>query len=165
MQLVSQPNLARGKRGGHDFIEGILRGHVFWVNIPEEHVEGTEQFHPDGPTPFVVVTRQAMHENMALVQGVPLSRVKKDDTRTNGPGRHFRIRIPTSELTYFDVHVDDRPLQDIDMLALTEQGRILAHTRLLGNPVARISQSALGAIEAGLRYVLDIPPAPSVAPT
>jgi len=159
MQTIQQPNLARGQRGGHEFIAGVLRGHVFWVNIPEEHVAGTEQFHPNGPTPFVIVTRQDLHQNAALVQGVPLSRVKQDETRDSGPARQFRIRIPLREFTYFDVHTDDEPLQVADVLALTEQARILAHSRLLRNPVARVSPSALGAIEAGLRYVFDIPSA------
>ena len=44
------------------------------------------------------------------------------------------------------------------MLALTEQSRVLAYRRLLGSPVAKLDLVGLGAVEAGIRFTMNIPP-------
>jgi len=151
-----QPSIQRGETvEKRVVIRGIQRGQIFWADIPAEHVVGSEQFHEDGPTPFVVVSRQLINKSLHAVQGVPLSRLK--DKNVTGEFRKFRVRIPADEVTFFDVGTDEKPLEQVDMLALTEQARVLGHGRLLWGPAGKVSVEGLHSIEAGLRYVFDIP--------
>jgi mRNA-degrading endonuclease toxin of MazEF toxin-antitoxin module len=156
MPLAQPPLLNRITKDRHEFIKGIRRGHIFQVDLQKKHAVGTEQYHDGKPTPFVVVSRGEIHSNLALVQAVPLSLYKQDDHRLNGPARNFRIRIPASLITFYQAHTAYE-LKEADVIALTEQLRVLGHERLLENPVGFMSPSALGSIEAGVRYVLDIP--------
>lgn len=151
-----QPSIERGETAEKRVvIRGIQRGQIFWVDIPAEHVVGSEQFHEDGPTPFVIVSRQLINSSLHAVQGVPLSRLK--DKAVTGVFRTFRVRVPASEVTFFDVGTDEKPLEQVDMLALTEQTRVLGHGRLLWGPAGKVTVEALHSIEAGIRYVFDIP--------
>lgn len=44
-----------------------------------------------------------------------------------------------------------------DSLALTEQVRCISRARLDPKRIARVSPIALGAVEAGIKYVLGLP--------
>lgn len=125
--------------------------------MPEEHCVGAEQWH-DGPTPFVIVSPNAVHQSFALVHAVPLTTTSRDD----GNFRNHRIRVHPPSFTYYEAHTDQPLFKEESVLALTEQARALAHVRLIGDPVARLDMVGLGAVEAGLRYVYGIPAAPVV---
>lgn len=147
--------VARTTRKGPDgrdvlFVQGIDRGMVFWATVTAHHAVGSEQFH-DQPSPWLVVSSSRLHQRLPIVIAVPLSTQLQKEEAFRGA----RIRILASHMTPIPPVPPNRALQG-DSLALTEQIRVLAHKRLLDEPVARVSRTALLNVEAGMKYVLEI---------
>jgi mRNA-degrading endonuclease toxin of MazEF toxin-antitoxin module len=67
--------------------------------------------------------------------------------------RHFRIRILQSEITLDP----GSTLMPGDRIALTHQLRALSTERLDSKRQGKLSIAALGALEAGIAYILDMP--------
>lgn len=117
----------------------VLRGDVFWVQL--DPIQGSEQ---KGPRPCVVVSNNIIHaQQIAIV--VPLtSQIKKI--------RQHRIHIPPKEII---VGPGEKGLTG-DSMALTHQVRVVSFLRLDETRVARFTPAAMGSIEAGLVFVLDL---------
>jgi len=146
-------------------VKGILRGMIFWAEVFPKEGRGSEQVHY-GPSPWLVMSADAIHQRFPIVQGVQLTSKHGKEGPPGSPYRQHRIRILASQITHYQVAAPpsgsnpmppDKNLDPTDQLALTEQARILSHARLLGNPVAQVSPRALFSVEAGLRYVFDLP--------
>jgi mRNA interferase MazF len=126
-------------------VNGIERGHIYWAAV--DPTVGSEQ---GKRRPWLVVSASRIHRRMPLLIGVPLtSKLSKDAADF----RNFRIRIPANQITVLNATL----LSAVDQLALTEQVRALAHERLDSPPAAKVSNSALASVEAGLKFVLDMP--------
>jgi mRNA-degrading endonuclease toxin of MazEF toxin-antitoxin module len=69
--------------------------------------------------------------------------------------RMHRIRIPVEQQGRYRLISGEAPLRQVDSLVLTEQVRACAHSRFLGNPVARLDETMMHAIEAGAKFALD----------
>jgi mRNA-degrading endonuclease toxin of MazEF toxin-antitoxin module len=153
-KLPEQPKLSRIQtKDGHEFAPGIERGMVFWAEVRRTEARGTEQYHDHNPCPWVVVSSDKIHRKMPLVQAAPLTtKVHK----AGGPFLAHRILVSEKELNPYSLAAGETPLRG-EKVVLTEQVRILAHARLLGNPVAKFPITVMAAIETGLRYVLDLP--------
>jgi mRNA-degrading endonuclease toxin of MazEF toxin-antitoxin module len=129
---------------------------VFWGEVGPAESRDSEHFHPrDNPCLWVVYSVDDVHRKLPIVQAIPLtSKLEKDQ------GSNFRFyRIRLFEAQHFVKYEVPRtqPGFEGDSLALTEQLRVFAHDRLMGNPVAKVTTTGLAAIEAGVRFVLDIP--------
>ncbi len=118
------------------------RGDIFWANIPP--TVGSEQH---GRRPVLVVSVNAVNSGLPVVVVVPLT------AKIQKANRNFRILIP-----------DSQKIQELgtsgctgESLALTEQVRVMDKFQLDDRRVARLVPAAIGAVEAGLRYVLGIP--------
>jgi mRNA-degrading endonuclease toxin of MazEF toxin-antitoxin module len=70
------------------------RGDVYWVQIPKEHIEGSEHRDTDegNPHPYVILSRDSANDRLNGVIGVPLS------TRLHKANKTFRPLIKASEL-------------------------------------------------------------------
>jgi mRNA-degrading endonuclease toxin of MazEF toxin-antitoxin module len=139
---------------GRTFIGGIERGMLFWVDLRRGEVREEEQVH-DGNTLFAIVSSNRIHQKIPLLQGIPLTSSFATEGDEGSQFRKHRVRVLKNHVTRYQ---SARVLEDIDRLALTEQLRVLAHVRLDGQPVGKLSPQAMAAIEAGLRHVLHIPP-------
>lgn len=118
------------------------RGDVHWVNIPKSHTKGHEQYKR---RPFLVVSNNAIH-HLDLVIGVPLS------FQTQKKNRQYHIQVLAT-----DIAMDPGSTLDPgDRIALTEQVRCLSIERLEPKRQARVSDTAVYAVEAGLAFVMDI---------
>jgi len=136
---------------GRTFIKGIQRGMVFWANVLPGEARDHEQHHAI-PSPWLIVSVKRLHQ-LKIVQAVPLtSKLAKGD----GDFRVHRIRLQPSHLSRYALPPGEKGLNDGDQLVLTEQLRVLAHARLIGNPVAKATIEGLSYVEAGLKYVLGI---------
>ncbi len=151
-----QPQLARTQHraSGQEMICGIARGMVFWGAVEEKESKGTEHFHPkDDPCPWIVLSTPRVHSQLPIVVAAPLTSNLDKDQLANF--RLYRIRIPEVHLTKYALPFGAKSLKG-DSLVLTEQIRVMAHARLLDNPIARASLQVLASIEAGLKFVLDL---------
>jgi mRNA-degrading endonuclease toxin of MazEF toxin-antitoxin module len=120
------------------------RGDVYWVNIPKKHTKGHEQYKR---RPWLIVSNSVI-SSLDMVVGVPLSfQVRKKN-------RQFRIGILETEIIHEAGATN--PLDPGERIALTEQIRALSTERLEMPRSARISDTALFAVEAGIAFVLDI---------
>ena len=118
------------------------RGDVYWVNIPRKHTVGHEQYKR---RPFLIVSNNAIH-HLDIAIGVPLS------FQTQKRNRQYRIQILAS-----DIILDPGSTLDPgERIALTEQVRCLSVERLEPTRQARVSDTAVYAVEAGLAFVMDI---------
>jgi mRNA-degrading endonuclease toxin of MazEF toxin-antitoxin module len=136
--------------GSRQRIVGINRGMIFWAVVDSTIAKGSETMH-DVPTPWLIVSSDNIHRSKwAIVQAVPLT--SKIEQREKF--RNARILLPDAEIKrYIGV---SNPLRKGDSLVLTEQLRALSHDRLKGDPIAQVSGNALGAVEAGIKHVLNI---------
>jgi mRNA-degrading endonuclease toxin of MazEF toxin-antitoxin module len=118
------------------------RGEVYWVNIPKRHTVGHEQYKR---RPFLIISNNAIH-HLKLVIGVPLSfEVRKKN-------RQYHIGVLAS-----DVVMDPgSTLQAGERIALAEQARCLALERLEPDRQAKLTDTAVYAVEAGVAFVMDI---------
>jgi mRNA-degrading endonuclease toxin of MazEF toxin-antitoxin module len=118
------------------------RGDVYWVNIPKSHTKGHEQFKR---RPFLVVSNNAIH-HLDLVIGVPLSfQILKKN-------RQYHIQVLATDI----VMDPGSTLDPGNRIALTEQVRCLSVERLESDRQARVSDTAVYAVESGLAFVMDI---------
>ncbi len=119
------------------------RGDIFWVNVPANHIVGSEQYKR---RPWIVISGDAVL-SQKLVIAIPLtSRIQKQN-------RQFRILIAGSNI----ILDPQSGMMPGDQLALTEQLRALSIDRLEYPRAARLTDTALYAIEAGVAFVLDMP--------
>jgi mRNA interferase MazF len=125
------------------------QGDIYWVNIPENQTEGSEQH---GGRPVVVMSRDAVNRRLQTVVVVPLTTfgntVTVESLASEPP---YRIAIPVAEITrdpYWD-----RPLSVC--VAKTDQVRVVAKTRLKAK-VGRLSKTAVISVGGGLAFLFDI---------
>jgi mRNA-degrading endonuclease toxin of MazEF toxin-antitoxin module len=118
------------------------RGDVYWVNIPKKHTVGSEQYKR---RPFLIVSNNAIH-HLRIVIGVPLS------FRIHKINRQYRIQVLASEI----IMDTGSTLDPGERVALTEQVRCLAVERLEPVRQARVTDTAVYAVEAGVAFVMDI---------
>lgn len=117
----------------------VRQGDIFWVEIPREHTEGSEQF---GRRPFIVVSRDSLNKGRTVVV-VPMS-----TTTANQPP--FRTVLPVSEITR-----DPGSQSNLELsVAKTDQVRVIDKTRL-EQRIGRLSKTATIAVILGVAYVLD----------
>jgi mRNA-degrading endonuclease toxin of MazEF toxin-antitoxin module len=133
---------------------GIRRGMVFRVEITERDSKGIETFRGvNEPAPYVVLSRDSVHRNMPLALAAPLTtKVEK----AMGAAGSYRITVEPEHVTRYADQSGVRGLDAEPRVVLTEQLRVIAHERLLENPIAQFDEEALAAVEAGLLYVLAV---------
>ena len=138
----------RQVRAGVVWVTGISRGDVYWASVRPAHAVASEQHH-DVPSPWLVVSGNAVHARFPIVIAVPFT---TQVTKADG-FRGARILVPEAH------KLPGRGGATLpgDSLALTEQIRVLAHERLTKGPVARLSKAAMASVEAALKHVLDMP--------
>lgn len=126
------------------------QGDIYWVNIPQSHTEGSEQF---GRKPFIVMSRDSVNKKLKTVLVVPMTTYqgKTVDPRTVAQEPPWRIVVPPTEIER-DVACKTTLLLSV---AKTDQVRVIDKTRL-GERVGRLSQTAVLSIGAGLAYVFNI---------
>ena len=113
----------------------MRRGDIYDARL--DPVEGSEQ---GGTRPVAIISRDAINQASSVVVAVPCT--------TYRPGRRI---YPSQAL----IAAPDGGLQ-FDSLALTEQVRTLAKSRLLRRR-GSLSPTALDAIERALKIALDLP--------
>jgi mRNA-degrading endonuclease toxin of MazEF toxin-antitoxin module len=118
------------------------RGDVYWVNIPRKHTVGSEQYKR---RPFLVVSNNGIHSQQIVI-GVPLS------FQTQKKNRQYRIAVLQTDII-LDV---GSTLDPGERIALTEQVRCLSVERLEPDRQAKLTDTAIYAVEAGLAFVMDI---------
>lgn len=122
------------------------RGDIYWLEIPKDQTEGSEQF---GYRPWLVVSVNSINAQLPIVVAVPLT----SELHKIGNARQFRILIPESQ----KIQEPGNPKGcKGDSLALAEQVRVLSIERLPSQRAARLQERAMGAVEAGIAFVLDI---------
>ena len=137
----------RRTTAGVVWVDGIQRGEVYWANVPTAHSRGSEQCH-DQRSPWLIVSADAVHARNPIVLAAPLT-TKLDKAQKF---REARISLP-----HDGAWIKGREMRE-DSLVLTEQVRVMAHERLLEGPVAKLTPTALAVVEAGLAFVLGLPP-------
>jgi mRNA-degrading endonuclease toxin of MazEF toxin-antitoxin module len=120
------------------------RGDIYWVKMPKQHTVGHEQ---QKRRPWLIVSNNAISA-LDMVMGVPLS------FQLHKKNRQFRIAILAGDIIH-EVG-STNPVDPGERIALTEQTRALSTDRLEKPRSARISDTALFAVEAGIAFVLDI---------
>lgn len=139
----------RKDSNGHDRVDGIQRGMIFWASVTPAESKGSEQTH-DQPSPWVIISADHLHQRLPIVQAVPLTSQLHQEEKY----RRARIRIPDAMI---DRYPDaSPPLQPGDSLALTEQLRAMSHSRLKGEPIGQLKKQAILSIEAGIRDCLGV---------
>ena len=125
------------------------QGDVFWINIPQNHTEGSEQF---GRRPFIVMSRLAVNKRLKTVVVVPMTTFGDSvDAATIANQPPWRIVIPPTEITK-DVSSNSQISLSV---AKTDQARVVDKLRL-GPRIGRLSQTAILSVGAGLAFVFDI---------
>jgi mRNA-degrading endonuclease toxin of MazEF toxin-antitoxin module len=127
------------------------RGDIVFALVDPNETKGDE-ISKDTPRPWLVVSSDVINTKFEMVVAIPFSRhVEKKN-------RWHRIFIPAAEIMV-ENGPDGAPISGIaiDRVALTEQVRILAIERVTLPRVGRLSAAGMGAVEAGLSYVLGIP--------
>lgn len=120
------------------------RGDIFWADLPVLESIGSEQY---GKRPVLVLSVNSINSKLPICVVVPLSNQLQKEIR------QFRIRIAAGE----KVQEPGTKGCPNDSLALTEQVRCISRDRLDPKRVARATPIAVGAVEAGIKYVLGIP--------
>jgi len=118
------------------------RGEVYWVNIPKRHTVGSEQYKR---RPFLVVSNNSIHY-LKTVIGVPLT------FQVHKSNRQFRIIVLASDI----IMDPGSTLDPGERVALTEQVRCLSVERLEPDRQAKLTDTAIYAVESGLGFVMDI---------
>lgn len=134
-------------------LAGLQRGMILWGEVREKESRGSEQFHSDGdPCPWVVVSANRVHQKLPIATVAPLSsKLDKHEFFRNA-----RVRVPKQLMNRYRLRHGAKALGDHDSLVLTEQVRVFAHERFVGDgPVAWLDGNMLAAIENGLKHVLD----------
>jgi len=118
------------------------RGDVYWVNIPKKHTVGHEQYKR---RPFLIVSNNAIHY-LEIVIGVPLT------FQVHKKNRQYRIAVLASDI----IMDTGSTLDPGERVALTEQVRCVSVERLEPDRQAKLTDTAIYAVEAGLAFVMDI---------
>lgn len=135
------------------WVRGIERGMVFWAEVFGAQTLGSEQYHDDKPSPWLVVSSNKVHSRYPIVQAVPFTSALHQQSKFP----NARILITTDQIKHMTLPQGEIALGNGDALVLTEQVRVMAHERLVGQPIAMVTRQALGAVEAGIKYVLELP--------
>jgi mRNA-degrading endonuclease toxin of MazEF toxin-antitoxin module len=127
----------------------VVQGDIFWVDIPTEHAQGSEQY---GNRPFIVMSRTALNRRLNTVVVVPMTTfnntVTPESLASQSP---FRIMIPVAQITK---EVTCSSVLSLSV-AKTDQVRVIDKSRL-GAKIGRLSHTATVAVGVGLANVFDI---------
>lgn len=127
----------------------VLQGEIFWVDIPPDHTEGSEQH---GNRPCIVMSRTSVNKRLNTVIVVPMSTFGGTVTAASlAPQPPFRIVIPVAEITK-DVMCNSTLSLSV---AKTDQARVIDKSRL-GQRIGKLSQTATISVGVGLANVFDI---------
>lgn len=120
----------------------IKCGEIYWVSARDLDIAGSEQ---KKNRPYVIVSRDAVNALGRNVVGVPLS------SKTSKANSH-RILIPLAHM------IKDVACLRVmtDSVALTDHIRVLDPSRFEQPKMGTMSDTAMGAIEAGLAFLFDI---------
>jgi len=121
----------------------VKRGDIFYAEFPEDESLGSEQH---GRRPCAVMSANLLNDRLNVAIVVPLSTVV---TKAN---RQYRILIPENQ-KLSEPGTAGCPGESV---ALCEQVRIISKARMDSVRVAHLTAVAIGSIEAGLAYVLNI---------
>ncbi len=113
----------------------MQRGDVYWARLGP--AQGSEQA---GGRPVIVVSRNAIHQNSAVVIVVPVT------------NRASKRRIYPSQI---ELEAGEGGLAK-DSVAMGEQVRAIAKHRL-GQPLGHLSPRRLAELSAALKIALDLP--------
>ena len=117
------------------------QGEIYWVNANDVDIVGHEQMKS---RPYVIVSRDNINSQGHIVVGVPLTtKLKKANS--------YRVAIPLPLM--IPAPGCQRALED--SVALTDHIRVLDQRRL-SFLMGKLSSTAIGGLEAGLAYLLDI---------
>jgi mRNA-degrading endonuclease toxin of MazEF toxin-antitoxin module len=122
------------------------RGDIYWLEMKQDQTKGSEQY---GYRPWLVVSVNSINTQLPIVVAVPLTA----ELHKIENARQFRILIPDSQKIQEPGHPKGCKG---DSLALTEQVRVLSIERLPSQRAARLPERAMGAVEAGIAFVIDI---------
>jgi mRNA-degrading endonuclease toxin of MazEF toxin-antitoxin module len=136
---------------GSQLRPGIERGEVYWLEILD--TKGSEQ---NDLRPWLVVSSNKVHQKFPIFIGVPLSTQLHKQDKFRG-ARQLISEDRILKTAWADsANKFRRPLQG-HSLALTEQVRVLSHSRIEDKAVATVAEVIMSDIEAGLSFVLDLP--------
>lgn len=120
----------------------IKYGEIYWVFARDLDIAGSEQ---QKSRPYVIVSRDAINALGRNVVGVPLStKIHKANS--------YRVLIPIA-------HIAKNPAcfrPTTDSVALTDHIRVLDPSRFEQPKIGKLSDTAMGGIEAGLAFLFDI---------
>lgn len=122
----------------------IKQGDIYWVDIPQSHTIGSEQYNR---RPYVVVSRTQVNRSGKTVVGVPLTTAAVMDV-SQPP---HRIVIPAKEIVR-DVQFTG---EIKDSIAKTDHVRVLDKTRL-NKKMGTLSNTAFVAVGLGLGFLFDL---------
>ena len=127
---------------GKDSLIAVKQGDIYYVISKDFDVDGSEQ---RNDRPYVIVSRDLVNNQGNVVIGVPLtSKLHKANS--------YRVMIPAQQMIK-DIS-STRPLKD--SVALCDHIRVLDPKRLVIPKMGSLTQTAIGGVELGLAYVLDI---------
>lgn len=135
------------------WVRGIERGMVFWAEVFGAQTLGSEQYHDDKPSPWLVVSSNKLHSRYPIIQAVPFTSALQQQSKFP----NARILIAADQIKHLPLPQGEVALSKGNALVLTEQLRVMAHERLVGQPIAMVTRQSLGAVEAGIKYVLELP--------
>lgn len=120
----------------------VKQGDIYYVRSKDLDVDGSEQ---RNDRPYVIVSGDLVNNQGNVVIGVPLtSKLHKANS--------YRVMIPAQQMIK-DIS-STRPLKD--SVALCDHIRVLDPKRLVIPKMGSLTQTAIGGVELGLAYVLDI---------
>lgn len=154
--LADQPKLERRKNGqGFIYIPGLRRGMIYWGEVGADSSKESEHYHPaERPCPWLIISAPIVHARLPVAVVLPLS--SKVDNGKDDPFRLYRVRINAKDVTRYRTVQGDAGLSFIDRLALSEQIRVFAHARFIGEgPIGYVGTEVMGCIEAGVKEALD----------
>lgn len=120
----------------------IRYGEIYWVFAKDLDIAGSEQ---QKSRPYIIVSRDAINALGRNVVGVPLSsKIQKASS--------YRVLIPLAHI--LKDMACSRPMTD--SVALTDHIRVLDPCRFEHPKMGKLSDTAMGGIEAGLAFLFDI---------
>ena len=129
-------------------LPAIKQGQIYWVRAKDLDIEGSEQ---QRNRPYLIVSRDIINTLGKNVVGVPLS------TKLHKACAH-RVLIPALLMVknpaWPPLGSPWPPLET--SVALTDHIRVLDSGRLAQPSMGSLAQTAVGGIELGLAFLLDI---------
>jgi mRNA-degrading endonuclease toxin of MazEF toxin-antitoxin module len=128
----------------------IHQGEMFWIDIPQKHTEGSEQY---GRRPLVVMSRLSINRRLKTVVVVPLTTFNDQtlDAAFLASQPPYRVVVPLNEITK-DVGCTSNLSTCV---AKTDQARVVDKVRLQ-QKIGKLSQTATISVGLGLAYLFDI---------